>query len=325
MASTSPESDMSPINEPCDVVVIIVSYECRDLVVACVERITTTRWRHQVDVLVVDNGSTDGTQAAISDRCPVVQMGLNAGFAVANNTGFAMSRSRHVLVLNPDTLVDAGSIDLLVDFLDAHPEAGVVAPRLVNPDGSDQLTARAFPTPWAALFGRRSPLTRWFPNNRFSVAFLAGRDAPGDGPFQVDWVSGAAMAVPRSVIDLTGGFDSEFFMFWEDADWCHRIIDSGRTIWCQPAALVVHDEGGTRSKRYSPRLIRSFHMGAYLYWRNHHASQPWNPGRWLAATALGTRAAFLIVIERVREARLSGPPSISPASVSYVAPQTPAR
>ncbi len=252
---------------------------------------------------MVDNGSTDGTVEALGSRCRVVAMGRNAGFSVANNAGFAATRSRHVLVLNPDTLVDPGSLDLLVDFLDAHPEAGLVAPRLVNTDGTDQLTARAFPTPAAALFGRRSPLTRLFPNNRFSTAFLAGRDAPTDRPFRVDWVSGAVMAAPRAIVELTGGFDEEFFMFWEDADWCHRIANHGYTVWCQPAARVVHDEGGTRGKSFSPRLARSFHHGAYLYWRNHHAPQAWNPLRWIARLALATRATTLIALDAMRRPR----------------------
>ena len=287
--------------EPVDLAVVIVSYECRELVTACVDRIASIGWRHSVEVVVVDNGSTDGTDKALTGRCRVVQMGCNAGFSVANNAGFAATRSRHVLVLNPDTLVDDGSIDLLVDFLDEHPGAGMVAPRLVNPDGSDQLTARTFPTASAALFGRRSPLTRWFPNNRYSTAFLAGRSAPTDGPFRIDWVSGAAMAVPRAMIERTGGFDPAYFMFWEDCDWCHRISDTGASVWCLPAARIVHDEGSTRSKRYSPRLIRSFHSGAYRYWRTHHAPQAWNPARWLAAAALAARAGVLIVVELLRK------------------------
>lgn len=309
-------------SQTADIAVVIVSYQCRDVVLACVDRILTTSWRHLVEVTVVDNGSTDGTVEALGDRCGVVAMGRNAGFAVANNAGFDATASRHVLVLNPDTLVDPGSIDLLVDFLDTHPDAGVVAPRLVNADGTDQLTARAFPTPTAALFGRRSPLTRLFPRNRFSTAFLAGRDAPTDRPFRVDWVSGAAMAVPRSVVERTGGFDTEFFMFWEDADWCHRIADHGYAVWCQPAARIVHDEGSTRGKSFSPRLARSFHHGAYLYWRNHHAPQAWNPLRWVAWLALATRATTLIALDALRHPRRRNPvpipTSAAPATASLL-------
>ena len=252
-----------------DVAVVIVAYHCRDQVVACVESVRSTVLDHQVEVIVVDNDSNDGTVEALRDRGPgvrVIEMGENAGFSRANNRGIGATSSRHVLVLNPDTIVEPGAIDGLVRFADAHPGAGVVAPRLVNPDGSDQLTARAFPTPAAALFGRRSPLTRLFPRNRWSTRFLTGRDHRGDSPFEIDWVSGAAMLVPRSVIDRVGGFDEAFFLYWEDADWCHRIKDAGASVWCVPAAVVVHHEGGTRDHAWPAPIVRHFHRGAYLYW-----------------------------------------------------------
>ncbi|MEZ5372647.1 MAG: glycosyltransferase family 2 protein [Microthrixaceae bacterium] len=283
-----------------DLAVVIVSYQCRELVVACVDALEAAPTRCSYEVVVVDNGSSDGTEQALAGRCRVVQMGRNSGFSVANNAGFAATDSRHVLVLNPDTIVDPGALDALVGFLDAHPEVGMVAPRLVNADGSDQRTARSFPTPAAAVFGRRSPLTRWFPNNRYSARYLPADGTGDEGAHPVDWVSGAAMAVPRSVVDATGGFDEHFFMFWEDADWCRRLHDSGYEVWCEPAARIVHDEGGTRGKGYSPRLNRAFHTGAYLYWRNHHAPQAWNPLRWLAAAGLGGRAAALMGVELVR-------------------------
>ena len=279
---------------PVDLAVVIVSYQCRDLVVACVERLASIGADCRVEVVVVDNGSTDGTAAALEGRCRVIPLGYNSGFSTANNVGFAATDSRHVLVLNPDTLVDRGALDALVAFLDSHPNAGVVAPDLVNPDGSDQRTARAFPSPTVALFGRRSPLSRWFPNNRFSKRYLVVPGRRCDQPFRADWVSGAAMALRRAAIDASGGFDEDFFMFWEDADWCRRLGKVGYEVWCEPAARVVHDEGGTRAKGFSARLNRSFHTFAYPYWRNHHAPQPWNPLRWMAAVALGVRAAVLM-------------------------------
>ena len=320
VASSIPRGSVEVV---ADLAVVIVSYECRDLVAACVERIRSLGTDCTVDVVVVDNGSADGTEAALAGRCRLIQMGRNSGFSTANNAGFAATRSRHVLVLNPDTLVDPGALDVLVAFLDDHPDAGVVAPSLVNPDGSDQLTARAFPSPAVALFGRRSPLSRWFPNNRFSRRYLATRAGTLDEAFRVDWVSGAAMAVRRSAIDVTGGFDEAFFMFWEDADWCHRLADAGYEVWCEPAARVVHDEGGPRAKGYPPRLNRAFHTGAYLYWRNHHAPQPWNPLRWLAAAALGGRAAALMSIDGIKRRRTAPSMDTTPQETNSEHPWPP--
>ena len=243
--------------------VIIVSYHCRDHVVACVDQVLASVLDHRVEVIVVDNASADGTEEALAGRAGVrvLQMGRNAGFARANNRGIAASTGRHVLVLNPDTLVEVGAIDRMVDWADDHPWAGVVAPALVYPDGRDQQTARAFPTPSAAVFGRRSPLTRWFPRNRWSTRFLAGRAHHGDEPFEIDWVSGACMLVPRCVIADVGAFDEDFFLYWEDADWCRRMADAGYQVWCLPKARVVHDEGGTRDHGWPTPVVVHFHRG----------------------------------------------------------------
>ena len=279
-----------------DVHVVIVSYRCRDLVIRTLDSLADAAGGLSVTVTVVDNDSRDGTVPAIRRRFPDVQVvdsGWNSGFAHASNEGIGRSGGRYVLLLNPDTVPAPGVLEVLVSFADAHPCAGVVAPRLRNPDGSDQQTARSFPTPAAAVLGRRSPLTRLFPGNRWSAAYLATRLRPTSEPYRVDWVSGAAMLVPRTVIERVGGLDEGFFLFWEDADWCRRMADAGLEVWCVPAAEVVHDEGGTRGHGWSPRTIRWFHQGAYRYWVKHHAPSPWNPARWAAAALLLARAAVL--------------------------------
>jgi GT2 family glycosyltransferase len=299
--------DLQP--EP-DVSVIVVSYHCREHVLACVDRVLGGVLDHRLEVLVVDNASSDGTETALRERHPevrVLPMGRNAGFARANNRGIAESTGRYVLILNPDTLVETGAIDRMVDWADDHPWAGVISPALVYPDGRDQLTARSFPTPAAAVFGRRSPLTRWFPHNRWSSRFLAGRDHHGDEPFAIDWVSGACMLVPRVVIAHVGAFDEDFFLYWEDADWCRRMADAGYEVWCVPKARVVHDEGGTRDHGWPTPVVVHFHRGAYLYWRNHHAPQWWNPARWLAAGALAARGTAVVARDRLRASDRSFP------------------
>jgi N-acetylglucosaminyl-diphospho-decaprenol L-rhamnosyltransferase len=280
-----------------EVDVVIVAYHSRELVLACVDSLAASGDAVTLNVIVVDNGSDDGIVDAIgarSDDVRALQMGGNAGFSRANNHGIASGRADYVLILNPDTVVTGGAVEILTRFMADHPGAGVVAPRLINPDGADQQTARMFPTPAAAILGRRSPLTRMFPNNRWSARYLVGRDHPGDTPFEIDWVSGAAMMVPRRIIDEVGGFDEGFFLFWEDADWCRRIKASGYSVWCVPAARITHDEGGTRGHAWPPLAIRSFHAGAYRYWRKHHAPQLWNPLRWIGGFLLVCRASVLL-------------------------------
>ena len=204
-----------------------------------------------------------------------------------------------MVLLNGDAAPIGGALDTLVEFLDAHPGAGIAAPRLENPDGSDQGTARSFPTPAAALFGRRSPLTRAFPRNRFSTRDLSGKPVVDGEPFEIDWVSGACLMAPRAVIDRVGRLDDSFFMYWEDADICRRVKQSGHAVWCVPAARVVHAEGGSRRGWPAPQ-VRHFHRSAYRYYAKHHLTGPRLVLRPIAASALAGRAAMVIARDAVR-------------------------
>lgn len=247
------------------------------------------------EIVVVDNDSSDGIVEHLRDdpRVSVVEMGANTGFSRANNAGIAATTARHILFLNPDTVVRPGALETMVAFLDQHPEVGVVAPKLLNTDGTDQGTARAFPSPAAAVFGRRSPLTRLFPDNPWAKRYMTGKDRVGDEPFPIDWVSGACLMTPRRVVDVVGPLDEDFFMHWEDAEYCHRVKRHHFGVWCAPSARVVHHEGGSR-KGWPVRQVWHFHHGAYLYWCKHHATSPWHPLRYVAGAALLVRAGLII-------------------------------
>jgi len=276
--------------------VLVVNFNTRDLLGACLRSLPAALRRHGHEVIVADNGSTDGSVAMLRREWPsvaVLELGANLGFARANNRALARARGRYALLLNSDTEVQPDSLDRLVDFLDVTPSAGVAAPRLLNTDLSDQGTARAFPTPPAVLFGRRSPLTRLFPRNRWSRRYMVGRDRSGDGPFEVDWVSGACLMVRREVVATAGPLDEGFFMYWEDADWCRRIKTAGYRVYCVPGARVVHHEGQSGGNRRA-RLVWTFHRSAYRYYVKHHAPQPWNPLRAVAGVGLAARAALMV-------------------------------
>jgi GT2 family glycosyltransferase len=287
---------------PLDLSVLVVTYNSRAFVDDCIESVVRTVTRHRCEILVADNASDDGTADHVRASHPgvrVIDMGANTGFAAANNRACAASSGRHVVLLNGDAVASDGALDALVDFLDAHPTAGVVAPRLLNPDGTDQGTARAFPTPAAAVWGRRSPLTRLLPRNRFSRRYLVGREHRGDEPFEVDWVSGACLMVPRRIVDEVGDLDTGFFMYWEDADWCRRIKDAGYRVWCVPAARVVHAEGGSR-RGWPARQVRHFHRSAYRYYAKHHLRGLRRPLRPLAGVTMAVRAGVVILRDSTR-------------------------
>jgi GT2 family glycosyltransferase len=199
------------------------------------------------------------------------------------------------LLLNSDAEVLTGAIDALVEFLDRTPGAGVSAPLLLNSDLTDQGTARAFPSPANVLFGRKSPLTRLFPSNRWSRRYLVGRTHHGLEPFRVDWVSGACMMVRRAAFERAGLLDERFFMYWEDADWCRRIGREGFGVYCVPRAPVIHHEGGSSGRRPA-HLVWAFHRSVYRYYTKHDAPQAWNPLRVVAAVGLATRALSIVAL-----------------------------
>src|SRR6266508_226060 len=154
-----------------DLSVLIVSYNTRELLDACLGAVFATVLDHRIEIIVVDNASRDGSPEMVRDRWPrvrLIQSPANVGFARAVNRGLAVAAGECLLLLNSDAQVQPRALDTLVEFLRANPSAAVAAPRLLNTDLTDQGTARAFPTAWAAIFGRKALLTRMFPSNPWS-------------------------------------------------------------------------------------------------------------------------------------------------------------
>lgn len=300
-----------------DVSVLLVSYNSRHTLTPCLASLADAFGGRTWEAILADNGSRDGSAEYVRTAFPsvrVIETGGNLGFARGNERALAEARGRHVLLLNCDTVAEPGSLGRLSEFLDAHPDAGVAAPLLLNPDLTDQGTARSFPTPAAAVFGRRSPLTRAFPNNRWSRRYLSGRDRAGEEPFEVDWVSGACLMVPRTVIGRAGFLDTGFFMHWEDADWCRRIKAAGHTVHCVPRARVVHHEGSSR-RGWPAAQVWAFHEGAFRYYAKHHARGLASVARPAVAAALAGRAAAVIVKNaRTRRSARTAPAALKARS-----------
>ena len=289
-----------------DLTVVIVSFNARAVLQECLSALPAAAGGFATEVFVVDNGSSDGSVEMVRHTFPsvlVIENGRNLGFSRANNLALSRARGRQLLLLNSDTLPQEGSLAALIRFLDSHPEAGVAAPRLLNTDFSDQGTARSFPTIAAALFGRRSLLTRLAPRNRWSRRYLVGRWHAGEEPFPVDWVSGACLMVSRSAYQVVGGLDEGFFMYWEDADWCRRIKSAGFHVYCVPRAVVVHHEGRSR-RGWPPRQVWAFHRSVYRYYAKHKAVGPWSLTKPVVSAALAARAALIVTANQARGSRI---------------------
>lgn len=273
--------------------VLLVTYCSAGFIDDCLAAVrATVATPHEV--VAVDNASADGSLEHLRVHWPAVLslgMGRNAGFAQANNLALEHSTGRYVLLLNGDAVVQPAALDRLVGYLDGHPDVAVVGPRLEYPDGRDQGTARSFPTPAAAVFGRRSPLTQLWPGNPWSRRYL--RPTSTTSPYDVDWMSGACLMVRRSVVERVGPLDPGFFMHWEDADWCRRIKTAGGRVVCVPAAVVVHAEGGSR-RGWPLVQVVAFHRGAYRYYAKHHLGGPLRALRPLAAALLTLRGGLVL-------------------------------
>uniref|UniRef100_A0A832I361 Glycosyltransferase family 2 protein n=1 Tax=Eiseniibacteriota bacterium TaxID=2212470 RepID=A0A832I361_UNCEI len=279
--------------------VVLVHYKSPEALFTCLDTLAPELAGRAAEVLVVDNDSRDGTPARLAAERPAVRVIANAenvGYARAVNQGLAATSGEFVLVMNPDCEVRPGAIAALLARLRAHPRAAIAGPRIENPDGSLEYSARAFPDHLTFLFNRYSLLTRLFPRNRWSRRYLM-TDWDHASPRAVDWLSGACLLVRRAAAAQVGGMDEAFFMFNEDVDWCRRMVLAGFENHYVPDAVVVHHIGASRG-RVAPRVIVSRHRGMIHYFRKHHPAHPLVEA--LAAGFIWLRAGLMLAHNALR-------------------------
>jgi N-acetylglucosaminyl-diphospho-decaprenol L-rhamnosyltransferase len=231
--------------------VIVINWNTRDLLTGCLQSL----WREietiespDVEVFVVDNGSTDGSAEMVRERFPRVRLIENAeniGFSRANNQALALCQGRYVILLNSDAIVQDGSLRKLVTFADAHPGAGIIGAKLVNPDGSFQAAYNDFPTPRSVL------LEAWgvLPEAHHNPYYPSSPPEAATSARQCDWVGGACLMARSLAIDDVGLLDESFFMYSEEVDWCYRMRRHGWEVWYTPDTRIVHLGSGSAARR----------------------------------------------------------------------------
>jgi GT2 family glycosyltransferase len=222
--------------------IVIVTYNSSKYVDACLESLSAHRPAADHETLVVDNASPDGTAAEVRRRWPAVRVidaGGNVGFARANNIGIRQTFGELVLLLNPDTVVSPGAIDVLVATLDARADAAIAGPRLVDAAGRAELSFGAMIGPFAEL--RQKVLVGG--NDRGVTPIRAYVERLTRHAREVDWVSGACLLVRRTDAEAVGLLDERYFMYTEDVDFCAAVRRRGRRVLFVPAAEVVHLRG----------------------------------------------------------------------------------
>ncbi len=261
-----------PGSEVPDLSVVVINLNGKGLLRDCLESLRGAAPRHRLETIVVDNGSTDGSPQMVREDFPeavLVENEENLGFTRANNQGIERARGRYVMLLNNDTRVLPGAFSEAVEYLDEHRSTGVAGLKLLNEDGSLQLSCRRFPSFSQALFNRYSLLTQLFPNNRFSREYLM-TDIQHDRIQEVDWVSGACLVIRRDLLEEIGPLDERFFMYSEDVDYCYRAWQSGWRVVYLPFAQVYHLIGQD-TKKVKFKLTYERHRSMYKFYKKHYS------------------------------------------------------
>lgn len=259
------------MNTP-DVSVIIVSWNCLQLLRDCLASISSQAAGLSLEVFVVDNASKDGTVEMLSREFPdviVIANKENRGFAAANNQALAIARAPYLLLLNPDTVILDHAIEKTVRFADENPDVGIVGPRVLENESRVQRTCFSFQNPWN-VFLVESGLHRIAPHSRILGAPELGwwnRDCMVD----VDVVSGMYMLVRRTAMQQVGLLDEAFFVYGEEADWCRRFSRAGWRRVFIPQAEIIHRDGGSKStEQVSVRMFVQMQKSTLIYQRKHH-------------------------------------------------------
>ena len=260
-----------------DLSIVVLNYNTREHLRTCLQSLASEGSTSlgsgpiEAELILVDNASTDGSAEMVATEFPwatLIRSPRNVGFAAGNNLALRRAAGDAILLLNPDALIPRGGLAALLRRLQDHPEAGIVGPKLLRPNGSMHLACRrSFPTP-AIAFYRISGLSLLFPRSarfgRYNLTF-----ADPDQAREVDSVCGACMLVRRGVLERVGLLDERFFMYGEDLDWCLRTREAGWTVRYEPSVVVQHQHGAASRKR-ALRTTYHFFRAMDLFYRKHY-------------------------------------------------------
>jgi N-acetylglucosaminyl-diphospho-decaprenol L-rhamnosyltransferase len=278
------ETATSRDEEP-DISIIIVNWNTKDLLGRCLQSLAQGIGRVRAQVLVVDNGSRDGSDRLVVEEFPsvvLIQNPWNVGFARANNQAYQHTRSRYVLLLNPDTEVRFNAIERMVRFLDAHPQRAGVTAVLRNPDGTLQRYHKRLPS-WRYLVFSETILRNVLPNNTWIRAFYM-QDESFENVMEIEQPPAACLLLRRSVLDPDGLFDERFPIFYNDVDLCRRLRDRGHRLFLLPEADVMHHGGAGGVGELPDQGVIDSLIGLVRYYRKHEG--------WLCSGALWLMLTF---------------------------------
>jgi GT2 family glycosyltransferase len=257
---------------PGAVSVVIVNWNAKAFLTSCLESLTKQETASEVEIIVVDNGSADGSPEAVEERfgqVKLIRLQENVGFAKANNIGIGESSGEYICLSNSDVEATDACIDTMCSYMRSHPRVGMLGPKVLNSDLTIQSSCRTFPSLWNNLCPALG-VTTLFPHSRF----FAGEHMlyfAYDETREVNTIVGCFVLARRAAIEAVGGLDEQFFFYAEDVDWSKRYWDAGWSLVFYPAAVVVHHH--KRSSSNAPlRFAVEQEKAVLRYWKKHYHS-----------------------------------------------------
>jgi len=285
--------------------IIIVSWNTRDILRNCIKSIYEQSSDSSLEVIVIDNASTDGSAEMVKKDFPqvtLIENSENRGFATANNQGIAIAKGRYVLLLNPDTIVLDNAINNTLYFADAHPESAVVGCRVLNPDRTLQATCFMFPSISNMLLST-TYLYKLFPKSRFF-----GRERmtwwDRNDIREVDVVTGCFMLVRREAIEQVGLLDEQFFVYGEETDWCYRFNQAGWKVMFTPCAEIIH-LGGQSTRKKATAMVVQLRKSILQFMKKHYSPFIYRIACLLTVIFLAVRLPIWSVIAVIQRSKSS--------------------
>lgn len=220
---------------------IIVTYNSSYIIADCLSKLLTSIPVGGSEIILVDNGSKDGTLEIVEgfkENLNVVSLEENIGFAGGVNNGISISRGKYILIINPDLIINYKCVEGMINFLEGRERVGAVGPKLIYPNGQTQSSCRRYPR-FRAILTNRIPLLKIIFGNKYLRDYLM-EDEVVSHPIQVEWLIGGCMMFSRDALEDAGLFDSKFFLYFEDADWCYRAANRGWKVFYLPHFTAVH-------------------------------------------------------------------------------------
>jgi len=285
--------------------VVIICWNDLKVILDCISSVFAETSAIDYEVIVTDNASSDGSVAAIRERFPnvrIVENTENGGFGKGNNAGIRVTEGEYVLILNPDTIIRDRALEKLIAYADRHPEAGAFGCRVLNRDGSVQLSAHPLPTLWTLLM--KSLGLRW--PGRLWAGFCSDSYPNWDGRSerQIGFQGGCCLLARGKLLKELGGFDERFFHQYEDADLCRQIWDSGRPVLFFPGAEITHI-GGQNRGTYSIKVELEIERSVYRYFYKYYGLKGIVWTRYISIIGLATRHAACQLLFGLRRDEIS--------------------